>query len=1000
MPLEFQTVQLPFTGGVDAKTDPKHVPAAKLLTLENGVFTTPGVIKKRYGHKTLSSTLTSAQDMAAYNDELLVANRDGLYSLRDATDTMAKVGSPSACDLTFKQLEATGGAGYVAFDSATSVVGTTCYVYRDPVTVGAATGKLYFSMLDNTTGTFIHKHVAVASSVTFEYSPRVIAVGSYYVIFGEVDTNTEVKAYSILADGSSATVTDRSATLGTASLARGWDVVATGGEGVFLYPPTGGTYLTAACFTSTLSVTNYSQNLGAGIVGVYGACAYTPVSAPTQVGAAVLYYSAGEGGAKLRSVSRTGGWGYGPHASPVAPGNWGTGLVAAGDTVHIWSTVTNGSAREYVAQSSIDMSTGTAAAVTTVAANCRLASRPFIPVSAPCAWVCTASSDQPQYLLYDSSSVIHGRAMYKFAYPGTSAVGATGFRIPEVRATATGYAVPLTGYFLSTTPDGKTDVATPQPWSTVLASCSVGAVDTYADFSGTAVRGQSVASSKALFLTGGVLKSYDGASCTEAGFLTFPEDFTWSSSSAGATYTYQYVATYEWTDASGQTYVSGGCYVPFAVTSAAVIGTATITVNVQACLYTAKENVRVVLYRTLEAVSPGAGAVYYRVAEGSASTAGYDGYFRVSLTDAVTDAVAQTKGQAYFFTTPAAEREAPGATKAIASYRGRVFAVSAEHPTFLRLSTEAGSVEYPISVPAEFSDGGGFTVSVDPDGGPITALGVVDANLIIFKESKMFGLTGTGPGEDGTGTDLLPVAIAAEVGCPYPKSVVQTPNGLMFQSHKGIYLLDRSLSITYVGAPIETELGTATVRSAMLVPKAYQVRFALSSGKWLVWDYVMNQWSTFTGLTAAGMGTWGDEACYVSTAGVVYQEDRTVYTDAGSFVQLHVVTAWLQLAGLQGFQRVNRAILLAEGSPSHTISVRLYTDFRTSSDQLVTLAPSTDTPVMQRRIHLKNQKCEAVKLDITDVSVTGTDGGLSLSGLAFEIGTKRGVDKLGPSRST
>ena len=69
---------------------------------------------------------------------------------------------------------------------------------------------------------------------------------------------------------------------------------------------------------------------------------------------------------------------------------------------------------------------------------------------------------------------------------------------------------------------------------------------------------------------------------------------------------------------------------------------------------------------------------------------------------------------------------------------------------------------------------------------------------------------------------------------------------------------------------------------------------------------------------------------------------------------------------------------------------------------MVTVGSASDevlAPVMQRRVHLKNQKCEAVKLDITDVSVSGTDGGLSLSGLSFEIGVKKGLVKLGPARS-
>ena len=421
-----------------------------------------------------------------------------------------------------------------------------------------------------------------------------------------------------------------------------------------------------------------------------------------------------------------------------------------------------------------------------------------------------------------------------------------------------------------------------------------------------------------------------------------------------------------------------------------------VTVTSQACLYSDKTNVRAALYRT-----SASGEIYYRVADTLADTSAYDTYFRVSFVDTTTDAVLETRPHIYTTGSEAATW-APGATGAICEYKGRLVVVSAEHPDVAFISKPVGFVEAGAAgVPVEFSqDKDTFQISVDQAGGPITALGVMDSNLVAFKRAKVFVLGGEGPDAKGNNSTLsAPTQLAVEVGCPYPKSVVLTPSGLMFQSLKGVYLLDRSLSAQYVGAPVEGLVGTATVRAAMVTPRAYQVRLAMSSGVWLVWDYVMNQWSTFTGLDSAGLAIWGDEACHVTTAGDLYREDRTVYTDGGSFVQLHVVTAWLQLAGLQGFQRVNHAALLAEGSPSHTISVRLYTDFKAASDQKVVFLPSTDTPVMQRRVHLKNQKCEAVKLDITDVSVSGTDGGLSLSGLSFEIGVKKGLVKLGPARS-
>ena len=75
------------------------------------------------------------------------------------------------------------------------------------------------------------------------------------------------------------------------------------------------------------------------------------------------------------------------------------------------------------------------------------------------------------------------------------------------------------------------------------------------------------------------------------------------------------------------------------------------------------------------------------------------------------------------------------------------------------------------------------------------------------------------------------------------------PEGLMFKSSKGIYLLSRALELKYIGADVEA-YNAFDVTSAQLIPTVYEVRFTLTNGVCLVHDYYVDQWSVYTNIAA------------------------------------------------------------------------------------------------------------------------------------------------------
>jgi hypothetical protein len=225
----------------------------------------------------------------------------------------------------------------------------------------------------------------------------------------------------------------------------------------------------------------------------------------------------------------------------------------------------------------------------------------------------------------------------------------------------------------------------------------------------------------------------------------------------------------------------------------------------------------------------------------------------------------------------------------------------------------------------------------------------------------------------------------------------------MYQSPKGIYLLDRSLKDHYIGADVEA-YNAFTVTSAVMVPNTTQVRFTLSNGVALVYDYYLKdergigQWSVFTNVSAVAATVFQGVYTYIKSSGQVNKENSSVFTDNGDFVQLSLETGWLSFAGLQGFQRVRRAAILGDYKSAHTLQIEAAYDFDQAVNQTATVV-ATSSPPYQWLLLLARQKCEAIKLAIQDNQSASFGEGLDLSGISFEVGIKGGVYGIGQSKN-
>jgi hypothetical protein len=406
-----------------------------------------------------------------------------------------------------------------------------------------------------------------------------------------------------------------------------------------------------------------------------------------------------------------------------------------------------------------------------------------------------------------------------------------------------------------------------------------------------------------LHIATGLVYDFDGQNVVEHGFHLFPEKPTASVTGGSlVSGSYDYVAVYEWVDVQGQVHQSA----PSIPLNVSLSGSSKVTITVQSTPVTLKEGVEVALYRTLDT-----GTIYYRVtsADMGAST--------TQFIDEASDAIIE--GNQFLYTTGGViENISPPACSIVQKHSNRLFLAGLEDRNALWYSKESVTNEAVC-----FSDL--FQLRVNPAGGPITALASLDDKLIIFKEDGIYYLAGQGPTDTGIQNDYTqPQFITSNVGCKNVNSIVVTQDGIMFQSDKGIWLLDRSLALTYIGAPVD-DYNSMIVSSALLLPDVNQVRFT-TNDRCLIYQNHLKRWSTFTNYEAQSATIWKGKYYFVTTAGVIKKEDSTKRADDATFYSLKIVTGWIKL-GIQSRMHLYRGGFLGRTNGETVSRISKYVDY-------------------------------------------------------------------------
>ena len=307
------------------------------------------------------------------------------------------------------------------------------------------------------------------------------------------------------------------------------------------------------------------------------------------------------------------------------------------------------------------------------------------------------------------------------------------------------------------------------------------------------------------------------------------------------------------------------------------------------------------------------------------------------------------------------------------------------------------------------------------EGGIITAIASMDDKLVIFKNDSVWIVSGDGPSATGQGSDLsTPQKIAGDVGALDWRSVVLTPQGIMFQATAGIYMLSRGLEVTYIGRNVTDTLAAyPVVVAATLVPPQQHARFVCQnySGATVVviYDYLQNAWSKaqysqVSGSLVSATFLPGYQTVLANVSGqwVTVSSDATLWlerlpTDATPwldhdasfvthFVTTTVTTPWIQLNGnKQSYQRARRALLYGNNLSSVGVAMTVQSNYSPTVGQYETWPASNLASAGQVQAHLGAtiNKQEAIQFTFQDVApaTIGTGQGMRWVDLAVELQT-------------
>lgn len=1061
--LDRQNVPIAFAKGLDTKTDPKQVLPGKLLLLQNAVMTSPMSFRKRYGVNSLGlnveggGLISQGKACMAFNKEFNLFDGNTLYSFSEADQKYSNKGSATSLNIsiapvirnTFQQTNP---------NSSYHPSGFILETFDD------SRGAPRYAVIDRTTGQYVVSDMLLPANAT---NPKPYALGQNFVIFYIDSVSHNLNFVSISVANPTVLSAPSSFAVNVNVANPAYDAVLNDNNIYVTWNNSDGGGGISIRYMSPFLVGSVRRD-------VVGETAHViNIAADASENLWITYYN----GTQVKAFV----WDVFLVSVPIlAPTlietvarivNIASYIVATTMTTYYEQTPTSLNTYDELIRTNTLTLTGTAGTASVFLRSVGLFSKVFFYNNYHYVTVAFQDSLQPTYFIIREDKKVVGKI----------APGNGGGLAPSGRLTEVG--MPDSGIFgLSyLIKDLLTSIA-----GAIYTQTGVNRLEL--DF-GADTTFLNIELGQSLLFTGGFVSMYDGISVIEHNFHVYPEPANLTVFPTGGGIgpgVYSYVFTYEWTDNFGQiqrstpsvptqvtikpgtpitftgnittgdnrifnvssftglivgqtltgTDLPSNTHItalnPLALeivldqegtgttigetftttdTNHLIVGTSTLRLTSKV---PPRGPVLLVGYRT-----EANGTIYHRDTSVTSPLLNDPSIDSESYIDTTPDQV--LIGNEELYTTGELADFAAPAVDTISIYKNRAMYVPSENRSSIGYSKQVIP-----GLPVEFVPE--FVQNINENGGDITAHIEMDTYFIIFKNKLIFAMSGEGPSSNGSNNDFTePQLIPSPVGCDNPNTVILTPQGVIFHSDQGFWLLERSLGVGYIGAAVE-DFNNLTFTGAQQIPNTTQIRFTSKEGTSLVYDYFEGEWFVFTNQAAVDCCLFQNKMMFLQSDGQAMQEQSPTFvngvefipggfTDNGEYIKMKLITAWFSLAQMQGWQRVRELVILGDYKTPHSLTVQVAYNFIPvfvqrdiipagqilqpqaygegspygSPDDIPEGGPF---PLYQFRVFMNQQKVQSIQFSIEDNGEMPYGEGFSLSNMALEVGVKKGLRKM------
>jgi len=997
--LQWTTLDVPLGAGIDTKTNEKLLKPPFAADLSDAIFPASGAdgyeTRPGYDRIRTSTEVDSIDALVTRDEELLVVASNKLYAVTELANNVDLLERGDMLSMAVKQSTLDTKSSNQTLGQVITHGGIRVHCWLD-----SATSTVQYSVVDATTGSVISENTSLANST----KAKLAKAGNAILVIYYNSSSTSIRATIVptYAPGSTSDVELRS----DAATSGLFDCVEVDSslQKIFLGFHSSASNTCYGCLVDEAGTVTQANAIGALIPQCLAVCSDgNNLNLAMSNGLRVaIYQNVGGGLTDLSSWTE-----YLTIRASVIDiayvAETTPGQAAADRKQYLWLTIS--AAVDYIEVTEKD---GVSAAGTGFATpsytlyRSTVASGAFLIDNVGYTHVSYDTALQRAYFLVSASGLVHAKCCVTTGY-GAAVAG----HLPRVidNTWAPVYREHLE---LDLDPDEVETIGD------VYAQSGLKLVEYNFDAKPSAVQ-----YGRAAYINSGVLWQYDGSVLVEQGFHIYPEGITAvtanGTGSMASSTTYGYRVYYEWTNARGERQRSTTAQV---VTAELGASDDTVTLTIPTLIYTAKgDNVSIVVYRTQGDPNIIGGAPLYRVSSPDPSSTGNNAYLAndttastVPFVDGLTDAQIRVKELDYR-NSGELDNTAPESASVIGESKSRVWLARFENSSTVQYSKLNSRGRDQL----EFHDS--LLLSVPEEDGAVTAFGSLNFHTVIFKANSCYAVSGEGPNNLRAGYFNLPQVVSLDVGCIEPRSVVSVPGGLLFKSNKGIWQLGHNLDMKYVGAPVE-DYNDQDITKATLVPSANHVVFLTSSGRALVYNYLVQQWSTFKNHAGTDSVLWNDEYVYARTSGKLYKQGSS-YSDDGVHYSMRFVSAPISVRALQGKQKIRHIRLLGQYYSPHNLRVGLRFNHEPGVSDQGTWDPSDGitisvygdgaygagayggdgSPVYQARFNMPRQACQTLQLVIDTTNTSAAGRAMSIQAIQIEVGIERDSGELSVDRA-